>query len=59
MIYSCQNPANLSELAFNNTATILSFRLSDSKNAKNVAEHLGVSGSGFEQEPVGEILRGG
>ncbi|MHB2036556.1 MAG: hypothetical protein ACYCPW_07415 [Nitrososphaerales archaeon] len=31
------------ELAFDNTGAILSFRITDSKNAKNLAEHLGVS----------------
>jgi hypothetical protein len=55
MIYSCQNPANLDEIAFNNTATILSFRTSDSKNAKNVAEHLCVEGQVLNRNLSGKF----
>jgi len=43
LIYSCANPSNLPEIALNNTGTILSFRIGDSKNAKIVAEQLGIA----------------
>ena len=43
VIYSCRDHVHLPELAFDNTGAILSFRITDSKNAKNLAEHLGVS----------------
>jgi len=45
IIYSSQNPANLSELVFTNTAAILSFRMTESKNAKVLGEYMGVRDS--------------
>ncbi len=46
VILTSQSPVNLPDLAFNNFATILSFRTMDSKNAKTLADHLGMKDAG-------------
>jgi hypothetical protein len=54
VIYSCEHPANLPEMAFNNFATQVSFRTTDSKNAKALADHLGVKDAGTFNKPLAD-----
>lgn len=42
IIYSCDDPMNLPELAFANTSALVTFRTSDSKNGKILVPYFGV-----------------
>jgi hypothetical protein len=52
VIYSCEHPMNLPEMAFNNFATLVSFRTADSKNARALADHFGVKDAGTFNKPL-------